>query len=362
MLFAISLVFLAPDVCHTSSWDFSKCNVSDDMTIWKFAIWRNRVFFAVPRWSDNSHCHPTLLEAPWYPDHPPEFLLLLPHVYRSTVFAYPSREIQTSSKLCKNLISVVGVDIDTRGRLWVLDSPEKTRCPAKIVLFDLRKNEEICRDNLLGISKEGLKNLLIDPVVGPRGHRAYIGDPGDNSLLIYNIDHMGLRTWWKTELQLPRDHPRIISTDLAICRNHRLFITGANSLDLFSVNLEVLRNQDSQALAPPQTTNTTYHGIKMGVSSGLLCDSKGGLHYFLVTEHASVRWDTKRHLKAGSHAVLLQSEQALSLTDYRMDVQRNVWGLVNARHPYLGEYGNRRATGKLSDRVVRVSKYNLFVP
>ncbi|XP_015116476.1 uncharacterized protein LOC107040770 [Diachasma alloeum] len=359
-MFEIVLVFIAADVCYTLSWDFSQCNVSDDVTIWKFAVWRNRAFFAVPRWGDNSRCHPTLLEAPWYPDQPPELSLL--HPPHSTVSAYPSVEIQASGNLCTNLISIVGVDVDNRGRLWVLDSPESTRCPAKIVLFDLRRNEEICRDNLRGIAKEGLRNLLVDPVVGPRGYRAYIGDPGDNSILIYNIDHTGLRTWWTVKLRPPVDHPKIISTDLAICRKNQLFITGGNFLDLFSVNLELLRSEHSQALVPPQTTNTTYHGIKMGVSSGLLCDPKGGLHYFLVTEHASVRWDTKHDLKAGSHAVLLQSEQALSLTDYRMDAQRNVWGLVNARHPYLGEYGNCRATGKLSDRIVRVFKYNLLAP
>ncbi|XP_011310766.1 uncharacterized protein [Fopius arisanus] len=360
MWVGVVFILIAPDFCLSLAWDFAKFNVTGGIPIWRFAIWRNRVFFAVPRWGNNSDSHATLLEAPWYPDQTPELSFLLPQT--SNVSAYPSVEIQEPNDLCKNLISIIGLDTDNRGRLWVLDAPENSHCPAKVIIFDLRKNEEISRDDLPGISQKRLRNLIVDPVVGPRGYRAYLGDAGDDSLLVYTIGHSGHRTWWKLNLHRPPDVRNIIATDLAICRRNQLFMTGGNSLDLFSINLETLRNEEPPAISSSQRTNVTYHGIKMGVSSGLICDSKGGLHYFLVTEYASVRWDTKHDLKAANHAILLQSEQVLSLTDYRMDVQKNIWGLVNARHPYLAVNQNSRDYVELTDRLVRVSKFVLFPP
>lgn len=43
--------------------------------------------------------------------------------------------------------------------------------------------------------------------------------------------------------------------------------------------------------------NVSWHGEKLGSSSGLFCDKKEGLHYYLVTERASVLWDSHLELK-----------------------------------------------------------------
>lgn len=99
--------------------------------------------------------------------------------------------------------------------------------------------------------------------------------------------------------------PRVYTNDLAISRkNKRLYITGTNSLDLFSIDLDKLRHKDRLSVVAHSKREITveysdilWHGIKLGTSTGLLCDSKDGVQYFLVSEHASVRWDTKYNLK-----------------------------------------------------------------
>lgn len=42
-----------------------------------------------------------------------------------------------------------------------------------------------------------------------------------------------------------------------------------------------------------QNITVTWLGKKLGSSTGLFCDLKDGLHYFMTSEKASVRWDTK---------------------------------------------------------------------
>lgn len=116
--------------------------------------------------------------------------------------------------------------------------------------------------------------------------------------------------------------PRVVSTDIAISRkNSALYMSGSSTLNLFSINLDELWNE--QNVSPSDDVSrktsickyilerrfcpTTYqksrnvtvvwHGTKMGASSGLICDFKDGLHYFMSSERASVRWDTKLPLK-----------------------------------------------------------------
>lgn len=44
---------LSTDVSH--SWNLTSLNISDDVLIWRFAIWRNRAFLAIPRWANSNN-------------------------------------------------------------------------------------------------------------------------------------------------------------------------------------------------------------------------------------------------------------------------------------------------------------------
>lgn len=82
----------------------------------------------------------TLLEAPWFN---PE--TTFQSNIRPSVLAFPNLESQTlSTGNCSKLISITGLDIDSRGRLWVLDSSHiDNKCPAKIIVFDLQRKHEV---------------------------------------------------------------------------------------------------------------------------------------------------------------------------------------------------------------------------
>lgn len=39
--------------------------------------------------------------------------------------------------------------------------------------------------------------------------------------------------------------------------------------------------------------NATFLGYKLGKSSGLISDFKGGLIYYMIRDYAVMRWDTR---------------------------------------------------------------------
>lgn len=47
------LHLLLTDVSH--SWNLTSLNISDDVLIWRFAVWRNRAFLAIPNWANSNN-------------------------------------------------------------------------------------------------------------------------------------------------------------------------------------------------------------------------------------------------------------------------------------------------------------------
>ncbi|XP_034939902.1 major royal jelly protein 1-like [Chelonus insularis] len=362
ILFKLLLIIITI-ITSSTAWNFSKVSLPDDVLIWRFVLWKNRAYLAIPRWQSGLNNSVTLLEAPWIE---PETMFLM-NIPQPSVKPFPSLQEQSLGDDCDNIISVTGLDIDSRGRLWVLDSPTSVDCSAKIIIFDLHRRTEVSRSTLTGVATKELKTIVIDPTIGLYGYRGYVGDPGDESIIVYNIGRTGQK-WWKLKLLHKSTVPRIYTGDLAVSkRNSRLYLTGYKSLDLFSIDLDILRYEDflsfPRKVFRHRNASVTWHGIKLGLSSGLLCDSKDGLHYFLVTEYASVRWDTKYDLKATNHEILEQSEQVLSITDYRTDSQKNVWGLVNGHYPF-NKRKNLIATKKWNptSRVIQILHSRSFKP
>ncbi|KAK2586168.1 hypothetical protein KPH14_001435 [Odynerus spinipes] len=288
-----------------------------------------------------------LLEVPW-----PEFAFNpLTSIFTPTTLYFCDRTSNVES--CKELRSIHGLDVDSRGRLWILDAPNNGT--AKIVVYDLRRyNRQVVSANLAGIPTKGLTTLVIDVINAQLGSNAYIGDPGDESIVIFNLEQA---KWWKVKMEHDFRIPTVYSTDIAISqRNSMLYITGRDTLDLFAVNLDEIRKREFTNDDETQSVNVSWLGTKMGFSSGFICDAKDGLHYFIISEKASVRWNTYYDLKAENHLVLLQDELVPCITDYAMDSQKSVWGLINRQCPLLSKKNTSKGI-PLQFRTIKVSKY-----
>ncbi|CAL7935462.1 unnamed protein product [Xylocopa violacea] len=331
-------------------WQFAAAKLPEDVFIWKFAVWRNRAFLAIPSWrkNDTSEKKVTLFEAIW-----PEsrFSLVKPSKIHSSTLLGKRR----NDKNC--LRSVVELDVDIRGRLWLLEVPDDPTCFARIVIYNLKRNNQlISSTDLVNVPIKNLRALVVDY----SGDKAYIGDPGDESIIAFVP---GKARWWKIKMIHGPEVPRVFSTDLAISgKNSMLYMTGSNTLDLFSINLEEVWNDQNTLLCKDKQRNVTvvWRGTKMGTSSGLFCDVKGGLHYFMSSERASVRWDTKLPLKAESHAVLVQNQNYPCISDYAMDGQKNLWALINSRCPFTTDFHMIHPFNvSLKSRTTRIGRFSV---
>ncbi|XP_015429798.1 PREDICTED: uncharacterized protein LOC107186450 [Dufourea novaeangliae] len=345
-IFYMKLAFLSVFIFApwtATCWDFRAVDLPDDVFIPRFSIWRNRAFLAIPRWQRNGSSEDTgtLFEAVW-----PEssFPAVKPRKVVSSVLH--NKPVNDDC-----LRSVVDVDVDGRGRLWALEVPDNNDCTARIVLYNLKRNNLLVSStDLTNVPTTNLRALAVDQ----SGSRAYIGDSGDQSIIAFMPEK---EKWWTIKMVHGPEVPRVFSTDLAISKkNSMLYVTGSATLDLFSVNLEELWNQDANLLSNSKSRNVSviWHGTKMAASAGLFCDVKDGLHYFMSSERASVRWDTRLPLRAESHSVLVQNEDCPCITDYAMDSQKNLWGLINSECP---PRRNGSPISSLKFRTIKIGKY-----
>ncbi|XP_012063539.1 PREDICTED: uncharacterized protein LOC105626858 [Atta cephalotes] len=346
-----ALCLLLSHISH--SWNLTSLNISDDVLIWRFAVWKNRAFLAIPRSTNEKQeeWKPTLVEVSW-----PEINLPL-NVANAVISSKLFPKSRVSKQDYETLISVTGLDVDARGRLWVLDAPDGYDRWPRIIIYDLKRNDRLVSSTeLTKVSVKHLKSLVIDPFEDQWGFRGYIADAGDETIIIYSS---GLCKWWKLRMLHGPEIPRVQFSDLAVSRmNSILYMTGHNSHDLFSINLERISTDKLLRISSREVQNVTvtWLGKKLGSSVGLFSDLKDGLHYFMTSERASVRWNTKLPLNAQSHSVLIQNDDVPCITDYIMDSRRNVWGLVNSKCPGTTKK-NTLSNSTLKSRTIKIQKY-----
>ncbi|XP_011144827.1 uncharacterized protein LOC105186380 [Harpegnathos saltator] len=340
--------FLVANVSY--SWNVESLNIPDNVVIWKYAVWKNRAFLAIPRAinEEKDRYVPTLVEVPW-----PKINSLMSDANIATV---PFSKKGSSKRRYTALTSVTGLDVDPRGRLWILDAPDKNGYWPQIVIHDLKRNDRLVSSTtLINVSPKHLKTLITDPFESQWGSCGYVADAGDEMIVVYCL---GEGKWWKLRMTHGPEVPRVYSTNLAISRKHSiLYMTGYHTHDLFSINLENIRTSQALCRTDIQNVTVTWLGNKLGSSVGLFCDSKDGLHYFMPLDRASVRWDTKSPISAESHSVLVQSNDIPCITDYIMDAQKSIWGLVNSDCSGVTK-PNVTERGRLRSRTVRIPKHS----
>lgn len=78
---------------------------------------------------------PTLVEVPWRE-------INLPTSFASMV-TMPFPKKGSSKRPYTTLTSVTGLDVDSRGRLWILDAPDEDDYWPQIVIYDLKRNDRL---------------------------------------------------------------------------------------------------------------------------------------------------------------------------------------------------------------------------
>lgn len=110
---------------------------------------------------------------------------------------------------------------------------------------------QIIQRELFGVPVENLKTLIVDISPIDSNTRVIIGDAGNNSLLVYNLNQ---HVWWRLTVRsnfqpennfiAPGDEPRsLILNQFAISKyTSTLYVTSSSRSELYSIELDEFRH------------------------------------------------------------------------------------------------------------------------
>ncbi|KAI4456322.1 protein yellow-related [Holotrichia oblita] len=355
LIINIIVIIVLPHISLT--WDLSVLKISPTYYASSVAVYKNRVFLALPRSSCfNNLTNPTLIEAPWFNEG--KYGL-----FRKKMYPHYKEQKWGS---CKDHQDVVSIDLDPKkAKLWVLDRGNR-KCLPKIVIYNLHYNTigQSCKlsdDLIIG---EKLSVLVVDPIEDNIGKKAYIGGL-DNHILIFSLRGLKL---WKIQVLNPVDLNLSISTSsLAISTIESvLFLSGISDINLHSFNLTILKHYHeiySNKKEVYLQINITTIGEKLGPSSSMIADSGSALYYYLIRDYAVVKWNSSTPLIAENHNVLMQTYEALPyVSQIFYGPKDTIWALVNPWKPQTCQDFKRntfpldKTSPKLKSRIVKLGQ------
>ncbi|XP_037025083.1 major royal jelly protein 5 [Bradysia coprophila] len=318
----LSVIIILSYLFWTEAWNLSQLNLNaNDYVITDVSNYYIRSFLCIKSRNDSVKL-PTLIETIW-----PENLLLIPPKI------FPSDLSHTKSLTdCNGIIQAVGTAVDRTGFLWVIDSGSKY-CRPKLLVFDLKKNEEIHRHQF-NIRRHAFTSIKIGPsngfdCAGRPNVQAFITLDSADYLIVYSLYES---RWWKLQLITP-DNIIVQPKDIAILKNE-LFVSDECG-HLWTAKLDVLN----------RVKYPHYYAIRvqfiadlLGPSTQLAIDPNGALYYYLPSDGALLRWNSKKPLNAENHDVLDLSPT--KVVDIIFGARGSVW-IVKESSDYVDDHCKR---------------------
>lgn len=176
-------IWILSSLTTTRSWSLSSLNISTTNTsVINVSVYYGRAFLCLQHASSSSSL-PTLVEASW-----PENIIGV----KPKIFPSESSHLRRVGK-CKGIKQAKSTDIDTNGRLWLIDNGNEA-CSAKIVVYDLLYfNDEVHLQAFGGLKGKTFSKIVIDPINSENGDtRAYISMIDEDYLLVYSFNERKL--------------------------------------------------------------------------------------------------------------------------------------------------------------------------
>ncbi|XP_065335753.1 protein yellow-like isoform X1 [Cloeon dipterum] len=185
------------------------------------AVYESRIFFSLYRY--NRYIPATLVSLPTSSasSAPP---LLTP---------FPSLEMN-GEKNCNQIGEATGLQVDSVGRLWVLDGGSK-KCNSKLWTIDLKNNDQTKLVHEFSFQK-WTHDLVLDET--PNGTFAYIALWVKKHIVVFSLEK---NESWTVET------PDIMVYSIALSPKtdqepRQLYIGKYNSTELYSISVDTLRN------------------------------------------------------------------------------------------------------------------------
>ncbi|XP_060828171.1 protein yellow-like [Bombus pascuorum] len=285
--------------------------------------------------------------------------------------AFPNWDMQEVGD-CKAFQLVQSMEIDPKGRMWVLDSGTmsplsvevKTTCPPRLVILDLENNGEILRiyEFPPQVARHGTAHLNDIVLDHEDGGMAYITDSDreDPGIIVYSL---GNNTSWKVRHDSMKAKPEavrfMVSKNLinmpisvdgialspASVEDRQVYYSPLSSFHLYSIPTSVLKSNLSNV-----DEYVKELGKKISQTDGMMMSAKGALYFGLLADDAVAMWDTKQSFTTGKRVISRDHERMQWPDTFAFDEDGNFYCVTNSLQNILT---NRVNTSVPNYRIVR---------
>ncbi|KAK9891520.1 hypothetical protein WA026_014757 [Henosepilachna vigintioctopunctata] len=278
---------------------------------------------------------------------------------------YPNWDLNINRN-CVGLQSVQSMEVDRQGYMWLIDGVrfnEQTKCPAKLVILDLRKYGKIIHiynfPNEIVLYNGGfLNDIVLDDCDGTF---AYMTDNSaiDPGLVVYSLKK---NKAWKLRDRTMFAEPaasgfvvnRITNNNLIPIdgialsprrsnKSRLLYFCALTGLNLYSIDTQILKDE-TITRGDQWRKNITLVGKKEAQSDGLMIDNRGNLFYTLLPLYGIGQWniekpiETSRIIYRNKKLMVWPDTFAMDEKEYLYVISNNINKYINASYEiYISE-------------------------
>ncbi|XP_036144705.1 protein yellow-like [Monomorium pharaonis] len=347
--------------------------IPENILITTVKFWKGKMYLTLPRWKVGVPVTLGVTSSKPINGH---------QVTAPKLDAFPSWDMQKLD-YCAAFQLVHSIEIDPKGRMWVLDSGRpiflrqyKADCPPRLVILDLEDNDKILRtyefpEHVTNRRDAYLNDIVLDH---ENGGMAYITDTSstDPGIIVYSLkdnnswkvrhDSMKAKPETKsfmvanTRLKNPIDVDGIALSP-ASNRDRQVYYSPLFSFHLYSVPASVLKNN---------VTNIDQYvkelGRKFSQTDGMMMSATGVLYFGLLADDAIATWDTKNTTSFTVGQRVIWRDHVLTQwpDSFAFDEDGNVWCVTNMLQNFLIKHVDVNVSIRLIRSHVGVRSYQYY--
>lgn len=323
-------------------------------------FWKGKMYLTVPRWKNGVPVTLGVTSA-----------TVVNGNTAPKLEAFPNWDMQEIGD-CNAFQLVQSMEIDPKGRMWVLDSGKmsplsvevKITCPPRLVILDLENNGEILRTYEFPpqVARHGTAHLNDIVLDHEDGGMAYITDSDreDPGIIVYSLSN---NTSWKVRHDSMKAKPEavrfMVSKNLinmpisvdgialspASVEDRQVYYSPLSSFHLYSIPTSVLKSNLSNV-----DEYVKELGKKISQTDGMMMSAKGALYFGLLADDAVAMWDTKQSFTTGQRVISRDHERMQWPDTFAFDENGNFYCVTNSFQNILT---NRVNTSVPNYRIVR---------
>ncbi|XP_066252993.1 protein yellow-like [Euwallacea similis] len=287
---------------------------------------------------------------------------------------------------CDAVQNVQNVEIDPmKGHIWIIDggrtntlgSSPVTKCQPKLLVYDIRKMEEVLSytfpEHVASFNGSFLYDIVLDNT--EQGY-AYISDNSgrDPGIIVFSIkDHQAWKIRHSQSMHADPNAvafhvndvtisaslnivslalgPRVKKNNerIVVNEDREVFYAPLSSFHLYSISSAVLRNQEFARNEGEYQGTVKDYGQKSSQSVGMVMDNQGMLYYSLLSINSVARWDSNTPFQFGQRIIAKDDTYLEWVNSFSLDDKGNLTILVNRLNRFI--YGKLK-TNEVNFRLI----------